>query len=203
MPSSSPQSPLRVALRGFVTYAIAVFLSVAWPSLVLSKVIPVFVHASGSPLWRELMDTYGSPLVGAIASLALGDFIARRHPGRSAVVHSGIAFGLVFVLSLGLSMLWPLSYVHAYGLLWPPHPLAVLAGAWLGQQQRFHRLSLYAGVLFWPLAGLVSLFLLGTVLRLTGFSSRVPLPLLLVCLVTFLVAVVRTVKTGRRLLVRS
>jgi len=195
-----PPFTLRTALRGFVTYAIAVLLSVAWPSLMRLKVLPVFVHAAGSPFWRDMLDTYGSPLLGVIASLALGDFVARRHPGRAAFLHGSIAFGLVLVLSLGLSVFWRLSFVDVYGPLWLPDLLAVLAGAWLGQRARFHQFSLYAGLFFWPLTGLVALFFLVTVVRLTWRPGRPSVPLLVVCLVILLVAVVRTVLMGRRLL---
>jgi hypothetical protein len=196
-----PRSALSAALRVFVTYVIAVSLSLAWPTLVLLKVLPVFAYSAGNPLWRELLNTYGEPLVGTIASLALGDFVARRHPGNPALLHGGIAFGLVFALSLGLSLLWRNSFVHVYDLVLPPHALAGLAGVWLGQRARFQRISLYAGLLFWPLAGLVALYFLASVLRITWLPSRIPLPLYLLCLVVFGVAVVRTVMTGRRLLV--
>ncbi|HLL01160.1 MAG TPA: hypothetical protein VK539_11275 [Myxococcaceae bacterium] len=193
-------SKLREASRGVVTYLVAVSLSLAWPTLMLSKVLPVLAYPAGSAAWRGFLDTYGAPLVGTVASLALGDFIARRHPGRTAPLHGGIAFGLVFVLSLGLSLLWSTSFAHVYDLVLPPHVLVTLAGAWLGQQGRFHRLSLYAGLLCWPLAGLVALYYLASVLGITWFPSHIPLPLYLFCLGIFGVAVARTVMTVRKLL---
>ncbi len=194
------ESPLKRALRWGLTYATGVLLSVAWPSLLLLKVLPPLAHASGSPFWSDLLDNHGSLLLGGIACLALGDFFARRHPGRAAFQHASIAFGLVFVLSLGVSVLWHGSFVHVYGLLWPPHLLAVLAGVWLGQRTRFHRLSLFAGLVCWPLAALVSLYFLGSVLRLTWLPPGVPLPLLVLCLLVLLLAVGRTVKGVRWLL---
>ncbi|MDY7228320.1 hypothetical protein [Hyalangium rubrum] len=197
--SGAPPSELRTALRGFVTQAIAVSLSVGWPTLVRLKVLPALAFSAGGPLWRERVDLYGSAFLGVIASLAIGDFVARRHPGRSAFVHGGIAFGGVFLLSKVFSVLWSDSFVHVYDLLWPPHPLFVLAGIWLGQRQWFHRLSLYAGLLCWPLPGAVALYFLGTELHLTPSPRILPFNLVLVSLLLFPLALVRTLKVGRQL----
>ena len=199
MPSSPSVSPLRSALRGFVTYVTTVGISVAWPTLMLTKVLSVFAAGSGSRLAGELLHSHGPLLLGALASLALGDFVARRHPGEVAFVHGSILFCLVFALSLFLSWHWDLSFVHVYGLLWPPHVLFALAGVWLGQRERFRRIGLYASLLFWPLAGLAALILLATAVRMTWGHGHLPIPLLVFCLGIFLGAVVRTVMMGRRL----
>lgn len=193
-------SKLRAAFRGVVTYAVAVSLSLAWPTLMITKVLSVFTYPPGDSAWRGFLNSYEAPLVGIVASLAMGDFVARRHPGKTAMLHGALAFGLVFVLSLGLSLLWRNSFVHVYDLVLPPHALVALAGVWLGQQGRFQRLSLYAGLLCWPLVGLVALYYLASVLGITRLPSHIPLPLYLFCLGVFVMAVVRTVKTGRTLL---
>jgi len=206
MPSSSPHASSLSLLRGAAAYVIAVLVGVGWPVLLRLKVLPVFAHAAGSRTWGELLDAYGSALLGVIASLALGDFLARRHPGRAAYAYGGIAFGVVFAISLGFSVFSEGSFIHVYELLWPPHGLFALAGIWLGQRARFRQLSLYAGMLFW-LVALLSALSLGVIVEREACCSvpswKPSMGLLVTCAVISLAAVTRLVMGGRKLLRRS
>jgi hypothetical protein len=191
----SPQS-----LLGQVSwYVLAAVLAAVWPTFMLTKVLPSLVHASGSAWLQGVMDSSGALWVGAVGGFALGDLAARRSMGRRAFITATLLFGGVLVLSLGLSHVVPESFVHAYGLVWPPHLLFVLAAVALSRRQGFRRSTDYLGLLSWIMAGMSALGFAGwLVWRWRGPAGHEPpMALLVLCLGVGGVALVRIVRILR------
>jgi len=192
------ESPRAVLWRGLL-YALAAALAAGWPPFMLTKVLPSLVHASGSPRLQGLMDSSGALLLGGVCSLALGDFVARRSSGRRAFISASVLFGLVFVLSLGLSQVWPLSSGRPYGLVWPPHLLFVLAGVALRGRQGFRWFAEYFGLLCWVMAGALAFGFMGWLAWQRWAGHMIPAALLVTCLGVGLAALVRTARILRGL----
>jgi hypothetical protein len=152
-------SPLAM-LWQLLLYALAAALATVWPYFMLMKVLPSLVYASGSPRLQGAMDSAGAWVLGAVCSLALGDFVARRSSGRRAFLTASLLFGGVFVLSQ-LSGGWPLSSGPPYGLVWPPHLLLVLAAVALSRRQGVRRFADFLGLLCWLMAGALALGFVG------------------------------------------